>query len=78
MADTAFVCTGDPYHEKETLMALEKDYHVFLEKPMTITEESSRAVVAKAEDVEKYYRLGLYYDMVRFSAKLKKSSMPDG
>ena len=59
-------------------MALEKDYHVFLEKPMTITEEVVERPLPKMKNVEKYYRLGLYYDMVRFSAKLKKSSMRDG
>lgn len=58
LADACFVCTGDPYHEKETLMALERGYHIFLEKPMTITAEGSRKVVAKAEELGKILSVG--------------------
>ena len=35
MADTAFICTQDRMHYKPTLEALEKGYHILLEKPMS-------------------------------------------
>ncbi len=72
MADAVFVCTGDPYHEKETLMALEKGYHVFLEKPMTITAEGSRKVVAKAEEKGKILSVGFVLRYGPIFSKIKE------
>ena len=37
MADVAFVCTLDDMHTAPALKALEKGYHILLEKPMSNT-----------------------------------------
>jgi len=58
LADAIFICTLDQFHEKEVLPALDLGYHIFLEKPMTTTEEGCRKIVAQAENSGKILAVG--------------------
>lgn len=49
MADAAFVCTLDNQHLAPAMKALEKGYHILLEKPMSNREEECIAIEAAAE-----------------------------
>lgn len=53
MADVAFVCTLDDRHTAPALQALEKGYHILLEKPMSNTEEECRAIEAAARKADR-------------------------
>ena len=53
MADVAFVCTLDDMHTAPALKALEKGYHILLEKPMSNTEEECRAIEAAARQADR-------------------------
>ena len=44
LADAAFVCTLDDAHLEPALLALEKGYHILLEKPMSNKEEECIAI----------------------------------
>lgn len=48
-ADAALICTLDGQHTAPALAALNKGYHVLLEKPMSSTEEECRAIAAAAD-----------------------------
>jgi len=71
IADTIFICTMDELHEKEVLAALDLGYHIFLEKPMTITEAGCREIVAKSENLEKILAVGhvLRYSPIFYKVK---------
>lgn len=53
LADAAFVCTLDGMHTAPALLALEKGYHILLEKPMSNTEEECRAIEAAARRADR-------------------------
>ena len=53
LADAAFVCTLDGMHTAPALLALEKGYHILLEKPMSNTEEECRAIEAAARKADR-------------------------
>lgn len=44
LADAMFICTGDRMHYAQTMAALEKGYHVLLEKPIAPTGEECRDI----------------------------------
>ena len=48
MADCAFVCTLDDDHTAPAVQAMEKGYHLLLEKPMSNREDECRAIAAAA------------------------------
>ena len=48
-ADFALIATGDALHVEPALMALERGYHVLLEKPMATSEADCRRLVEAAE-----------------------------
>jgi predicted dehydrogenase len=54
LADSAFICTQDQMHTEATVQALEKGYHVLLEKPMASTLEDCIKIVRKAEETSRY------------------------
>ncbi len=58
IADIIFICTMDELHEKDVLSALDLGYHIYLEKPITITEAGCRNIVAKAEQVKQILTIG--------------------
>ena len=49
-ADAVINATPDRIHYRSTMAALEKGYHVLLEKPMAQTEAQCREMVEKAEE----------------------------
>jgi predicted dehydrogenase len=49
-ADAIFICTQDQMHIQPTLNALDKGYHVLLEKPMATKLEDCIKIVKKAEE----------------------------
>ena len=49
LADAAFVCTLDHQHLAPAMKALERGYHILLEKPMSNREEECVAIEAAAE-----------------------------
>ncbi len=59
IADAVFICTMDQQHEQQTMEALRLGYHVFLEKPIAVTEEGSRAVVREAIRCQRVLNIGL-------------------
>jgi len=69
IADAIFICTMDQLHEKEVLPALDLGYHVFLEKPMAITESGCRAIVANSVNLGKILTVG---HVLRYSPLFSK------
>ena len=69
IADIAFICTMDMLHEKAVISALDLGYHVFLEKPMAISEQGCRKIVAKSEEVGKILAVG---HVLRYSPLFSK------
>ncbi len=53
LADVAFICTQDQMHATPCLLALEKGYHVLLEKPMANNIEDCIKIVKKVEETER-------------------------
>lgn len=63
-ADAALICTMDRMHTAPTVKALERGYHVLLEKPMAVQEEECRQIGAAAE---KHGRLLSICHVLRFT-----------
>ncbi|MDX1798959.1 MAG: Gfo/Idh/MocA family oxidoreductase, partial [Candidatus Lokiarchaeia archaeon] len=51
LADVAFICTQDQMHTEPTLLALDKGYHVMLEKPMASKLKDCIRIVQKVEEL---------------------------
>ncbi len=51
--DAALICTQDQMHTQPTLTALQKGYHVLLEKPMATSVEECRLLVRTAEEKDR-------------------------
>lgn len=49
LADFALIATPDPLHREPALLAMERGYHVLLEKPMAQSEADCRELVSAAE-----------------------------
>lgn len=64
MADSAFVCTQDRMHVEPTMAALEKGYHVVLEKPMASTPQEC---VMLGNCAEEYKRVLIVCHVLRYS-----------
>lgn len=50
MADIACICTQDQDHFAHAIAALEKGYHLLLEKPISISEELCNGIAQKAKE----------------------------
>ena len=50
LANVAFICTQDQMHTAPCLLALEKGYHVLLEKPMANNIEDCIKIVKKVKN----------------------------
>lgn len=64
LADAAFICTQDRMHTEPTLKALEKGYHVLLEKPMSPV---AGECIAMGKYAEKYNRIFSICHVLRYS-----------
>ena len=64
LADAAFICTQDRMHTEPTFMALEKGYHVLLEKPMSPV---AGECIAMGKYAEKYNRIFSICHVLRYS-----------
>jgi len=53
MADFALIATGDELHVEPALQALDRGYHVLLEKPMAIREDACHALVDAAHRADR-------------------------
>ena len=56
LADVMFVCTQDRDHYSNTMDALEKGYHVLVEKPVSPNPEHLKAIIKKAEETRQRKR----------------------
>lgn len=72
LADAAFICTMDQFHEKEVMRALDLGYHVLLEKPMTTTESGCRKIVTRSVQVGKVLSVGHVLRYSPLFAKVKE------
>ncbi len=50
LADIAMICTQDKMHFEPAMLAIEKKYHLLLEKPMSITVDECYRIYKSAED----------------------------
>lgn len=64
LADAILICTQDKMHFAPTVRALEKDYHVLLEKPMS---GDARECVAMGEYAEKYSKIFSICHVLRYT-----------
>lgn len=55
LADAVMICTQDRDHVKPALKALEKGYHILLEKPVSYSEEECDALGKAAEGYDKVF-----------------------
>lgn len=72
LADLLFICTQDKDHHKEAIAALEKGYHLILEKPISPSLKECKEI---AETAKKYDRQVLVCHVLRYTpfyAKLKE------
>ena len=64
LADVLFVCTMDSQHHSQALAALEKGYHLLLEKPVSTTLSDCRDI---AEAAKKYDRHVVVCHVLRYT-----------
>lgn len=57
LADILFVCTQDGSHYAETMQALDKGYHVLLEKPVSKHIDECANIAKKAKEVNRQVRV---------------------
>jgi len=72
LADIAFVCTQDQMHTEPTILALEKGYHVLLEKPMAHNLKDCIKIVKKVEETGKILGVGHILRYTDFFSKIYK------
>ncbi|MBU1144868.1 MAG: Gfo/Idh/MocA family oxidoreductase [Firmicutes bacterium] len=71
MADVCFICTQDHLHIEPAKLALEKGYHVFLEKPMAITAKDCIYLGELAHKLEKKLMIGHVLRYTSFFSTIK-------
>ncbi len=72
LADIAFVCTQDQMHTEPTMLALEKGYHVLLEKPMAHNLKDCIKIVKKVEETGRILGVGHILRYTDFFSKIYK------
>lgn len=70
-ADIAVIAMPDALHYEPSLVALEKGYHLLLEKPISPTVEQCRAVIAKALEKKRLVIVGHVLRYTRYFAHIK-------
>ena len=72
MADLAIICTNDRMHVEPARMAVEKGYHVVLEKPISPIPEEVYEIGKLAEKSNKVFSICQVLRYTQFFTKLKK------
>lgn len=72
MADAVMITTQDHMHVEPALMAIEKGYHLLLEKPMAVTPEDCLKIADAAEKKGVYVVIGHVLRYAPFFCALKK------
>ncbi|NEW04767.1 Gfo/Idh/MocA family oxidoreductase [Paenibacillus sp. SYP-B3998] len=77
LADAVVICTQDQMHLEPAMRALEKDYHVLLEKPMSTTAE---ACILLGEQADKWNKVFSICHVLRYTPffSLLKSMLDRG
>lgn len=71
LADAILICTQDKMHYEPALKALEKGYHVLMEKPMS---PDPRECIVMGEYAEKYNRVFSICHVLRYTDFFQRSS----
>ena len=69
LADAIFICTQDQDHVREALMALEKGYHILMEKPISPSAEDCNKLL---EASRKYDRKIVVCHVLRYTPFFSK------
>jgi len=72
MAEACFICTQDNMHVEPAIKAMEKGYHVFLEKPMAVTPEDCIMLEAMAKKYCVKIMIGHVLRYTPFFAQIKQ------
>jgi predicted dehydrogenase len=72
LADAALICTQDRMHFKPTVMAIEKGYHILLEKPISPNPKECLIIGEKAKEHNKVLSVCHVLRYTSFFATLKK------
>lgn len=72
MADAVMITTQDRMHFEPAMMAIEKGYHLLLEKPMAVTPEECMKIAEAAEKKGVYVIIGHVLRYAPFFSALKK------
>jgi predicted dehydrogenase len=70
-ADVVVIATPDALHYEPALLALEKGYHLLLEKPISPTVEQCREVIAKALEKKRLVIVGHVLRYTRYFGHIK-------
>ena len=71
LADCVFICTQDDDHVVPTLLAMEKKYHIFLEKPVSSKLEDVLKIEEYARTYENLFMTGYVLRYTPFFSKMK-------
>lgn len=71
-ADACFICTQDHMHFEPALLAMEKKYHIFLEKPMAITPQECIKLGDLADIHQVKLMIGHVLRYTQFFSTIKK------
>ena len=72
LADAIFICTGDKMHYPQALAALNKGYHILLEKPIATTEQECIDIAKLADEKNLYVVVCHVLRYTVFYQKLKE------
>jgi predicted dehydrogenase len=71
-ADAVLICTNENYHYEPTLLAMEKGYHILLEKPITNEAQTSVEIGDLANKYDKAFMLCYVLRYTPFFYELKR------
>jgi len=72
VADALLICTSDKLHYKPALLAMEKGYHILMEKPMSTTPEQCIALEKAARDYNRVFTLCYVLRYTEFFLTIRK------
>lgn len=71
-ADACFICTQDNMHFEPALLAMEKKYHIFLEKPMSVTPKECIQLGELSDQYQLKLMIGHVLRYTQFFSTIKK------